>query len=116
VLAYTGGALLAGGLALALPERDGTPWWAWLSGGLGLATAGIGAALVVALPTCDDVAEQRRACVNRGQGGQRSSFLVSAALPMLAVPLTYLLGRGSKVRVEGSAGADHALMSLRGSF
>lgn len=114
VLAYAGGALVATGLALALPERDGTPWWAWLSGGVGIAVAAIGAGLVAALPDCPNVLENRRACVNRGQGGQRSSFLVSAAIPLLAVPLTYVFGRGA--RLEASAGADHAQLSLRGTF
>jgi hypothetical protein len=114
VLAYSGGALLALGVALALPERDGTPWWAWLSGGVGVAFAAIGAGLVAALPDCPNVLENRRACVDRGQGGQRTSFFVSAALPLLAVPLTYVFGRGT--RVEASAGADHAQLSLRGTF
>ncbi|MCB9603806.1 MAG: PEGA domain-containing protein [Sandaracinus sp.] len=116
VLAYVGGAFVAAGFAFALPERDGTPWWAWLSGGVGLLTAGIGAALVVTFPDCEQVAETPRACVDRGQGGQRSSFLVSAALPLLAVPFTYLFGRDAPVRVEGSGSATHATLSLRGTF
>ncbi|MCA9616303.1 MAG: PEGA domain-containing protein, partial [Myxococcales bacterium] len=116
VLAYVGGAFVAAGFAFALPEREGTPWWAWLSGGVGLLTAGLGAALVVTLPDCEQVAETQRACVNRGQGGQRSSFLVSTALPLLTVPFTYLFGRDAPVRVEGSGSATHATLSLRGTF
>lgn len=116
LLAYAGGTVVALGLALALPERDGTPWWAWLSGVVGVTTAAIGAALVATLPDCGQIAVERRACVNRGQGGQRTSFVVSTAIPLLAVPLTYLFGRGSRVRVEGSASARHATLGLRGTF
>ncbi|MBX3252024.1 MAG: PEGA domain-containing protein [Myxococcales bacterium] len=115
LLAFGGGVLLSTGLAFVLPERDGVPWWAWVSGGLGLVTAGVAVALVPGMSECENVAVDREACVERGQAGQRVSFLASAALPLLTVPLTYLFGRG-RVDVAASASPEHAVLTLRGAF
>lgn len=110
-----GGALLTAGAALALPERDGVPWWGWVSGALGLgALAGSIIAAVSLTSGCDNVAENRRECVDRGQEGGAAMLLGMSALPLLTVPLVYLIGRdpsGPAVNVD--VGGEVGGMSLR---
>jgi len=116
--AALGGVLLTAGAALGLPEREGVPWWGWVSGVLGVASLA-GAIIAAASLTggCDNIAEDQRACVDRGQEGGAAMMFGMAALPLLTVPLVYLIGRDPSgtpnADVALSVGSEVGGMSLR---
>jgi hypothetical protein len=96
-----GAGLLVAAMPLVLPYRPKTPWWAWLSGGFGLAaTAGAIASAVTASPkppqSCKVNGPDPTACVERGRDTDRAIVLGMTAAPLLAMPLVYLLRRGDK--------------------
>jgi hypothetical protein len=96
-----GSALLVASMPLALPYRSKTPWWAWLSGGAGVA---LGAASVAVAVTADAKPPQSCSlngpdpapCVNRGRQIDRAILLGVTAAPLLTMPLVYLLRRDEK--------------------
>ncbi|MGD8316093.1 MAG: PEGA domain-containing protein [Myxococcales bacterium] len=96
-----GAGLLVTAMPLVLPHRAKTPWWAWLSGGLGLAaTAGavVSAATADLKPpqSCKVSGPDPTACVERGRDTDRAIVLGMTAAPLLAMPLVYLLRRSDK--------------------
>lgn len=105
--ALAGGVLSTAGLPLVLPYRSKTPWWAWLSGGIGVAfTAAAIASGVTAKGVPDganrcqnlrtfDVAQD---CVDRERSLDRTFMFAATAVPTLTMPLVYLLRRDSKKR------------------
>jgi len=120
-----GSAALITAMPLALPERDKTPWWAWVSGGVGLGLAGFSIAYGVtaeAKPgtSCSDLvhtADSVRSCINRGERISLSVLTGLTAAPLITMPLVYLF-RPSKARLEPSVevGRSSGYVSLRGRF
>lgn len=85
-----GGVLGTLGVALAMEEEHGAPWWSWVIGGAGLAGVVSGVALV---GTATECGSQRpvEGCV---AGSQRLDLGVSAigmSMPLLAVPVVFLV-------------------------
>lgn len=121
-----GAGLAVAGMPLLLPERRRTPWWAWLSGGLGLvATAGAIASAATAAPkpdrSCAINGPDPTPCVDRERDTDRAFVLGMTAAPLLTVPLVYLLRRGGNeprtaVQPALAAGREGALVSVRGAF
>lgn len=129
--AATGGALTVAAMPLFLPYRSKTPWWAWLSGGLGVGLA-VGSIVSGAtaesapagnrkcedrLPSIDDA----QACVDRGRSVDRAIVLGATAAPLLTIPLVYLLRRdekklGASVTPSVAFGPTGGSLSFRGSF
>lgn len=120
-----GGTLLVTAMPLALPNRDKTPWWAWVSGGVGLGLAafsiayGVGTEPAPATSCSSDAVSDTdaRTCVTRTE---RIGFAVLpgvAAAPLLTMPLVYLF-RPSKSRLEPSVelGRTGGLVRIRGRF
>ena len=126
VTGSTGAGLLVAGLPLALPYQAKPPWWAWLSGGLGLvATAGAIASAVTAADkprqSCTVSGPDPTPCVNRDRDTDRAFILGMTAAPLLTVPLVYLLRSDEKkLRTELAptlvAGRRGGFVGVGGSF
>jgi hypothetical protein len=126
VTGASGAGLLVAGMPLALPYRAKTPWWAWLSGGLGLAaTAGAIASIVTADPeppqSCSVSGPDPRPCVARHRDTDRAFILGMTAAPLLTMPLVYLLrSDDKKLRADLAptlaASRSGGLIGVGGSF
>jgi hypothetical protein len=129
--ATAGGALTVAAMPLLLPYRSKTPWWAWLSGGLGVGAA-IGSivsgATAESAPAgnrkCDNElasVDDAQTCVNRGRSVDRAIVLGATAAPLLTIPLVYLLRRddkkrGASVTPSLAFGPTGGSLTFRGSF
>lgn len=101
VTGSVGGGLLVAAMPLVLPFERKTPWWAWVSGGLGLAAAaGSIVSGVTAAPkppdSCATSGPDPTPCVNHGRDVDRAVLLGATAAPLLTMPLVYLLRRDEK--------------------
>ena len=120
-----GSAALVVAMPLALPEREKTPWWAWVSGGLGLGLAAFSIAWGVtaeAEPSTSCSAQgldtfEVRSCVDRGQHTSVALLTGLTSAPLLTMPLVYLF-RPSRARLEPQVvvGPNGAHVALRGQF
>ena len=121
-----GGGLLVAAMPLVLPDEAKTPWWAWLSGGLGVvAAAGSIASGVMAAPkppeSCTVNGPDPTSCVNRGRDVDRAILLGATAAPLLTMPLVYLLRKNDKSRQLDLApsvvfGRQGGSFAIRGAF
>ncbi len=93
-----GAAALVAAMPLALPYRAKTPWWAWLSGGAGLALAATSIALAVTAPPQPDVSRPAdpQGYVDRGRRTDAAFLAGVTSAPLLTMPLVYLLRRDDK--------------------
>ncbi|MFZ1866233.1 MAG: PEGA domain-containing protein [Polyangiales bacterium] len=106
VTASVGGGALVTAMPLALPKRAKTPWWAWLSGSLGVGLAVFSVTYGVTADTepdtsCSDFitdSNDARTCVNRSEQISGAILAGATAAPLLAMPLVYLL-RPSKSKL-----------------
>ena len=121
-----GGGLLVAAMPLVLPYKAKTPWWAWLSGGLGVGAA-VGSIVsgVTADPkppvSCTLNGPDPTACVIRGRDIDRAILLGATAAPLLTMPLVYLLRKSDKKRqadLEPSVvvGRQGGVFAIRGTF
>jgi hypothetical protein len=112
-----GGGLLVAAMPLALPYKAKTPWWAWVSGGVGVAAAAVSiasAATASAKPpqACTVNGPDPTPCVDRGRDTDRAIILGATAAPLLTMPLVYLLRKSDK-KLEASL-SPTVVMSRRG--
>jgi len=125
VSASVGSAALITAMPLALPERDKTPWWGWLSGAGGLGLAAFSIAYGVTAETepgvgCSSLqlsSAQVRACFDRGEQISIALLTGLTAAPLITMPLVYLL-RPSKARLEPrvEVGRTFAYLGFAGRF
>ena len=128
--AGVGAGLTVTALPMVLPIKDKTPWWAWLSGGIGVGLVGYAMVGIATLPNkgsngCnkgdllrDSELEQNLIdCVNRARVGDRAFVAAMGAAPLLTIPLVYLLRR-SKKSIEPAIQLDRqqTVLSLKGTF
>jgi hypothetical protein len=121
-----GSALLVTAMPLLLPYRHKTPWWAWMSGGIGL---GFAAASIVegvtASPKPDASCSVNNLnpapCVDRAKRIDLAVLLGVTAAPLLTMPLVYWLRKSDKrldaellpsIRVDRSG----AVLGVEGMF
>lgn len=93
-----GAAALVAAMPLALPYRAKTPWWAWLSGGVGLGLTATSIALAVTAPANPEgsrVADPQ-GYVDRTKRTDPAFLAGMTAAPLLTMPLVYLLRRDEK--------------------
>ena len=120
VTGAAGSAMLVTAMPLVLPYKSKTPWWGWLSGGLGI---GFTAAAIAVGVTADPKPAQScsintlvnaEPCVNRAKQTDLAILLGVTAAPLLTIPLVYLFRKGDKkleaelspsIRVNRSGGA-----------
>ena len=93
-----GAAALVAAMPLALPYRAKTPWWAWLSGGAGVALAATSIGLAVTAPPTPDVSRvaDPQGYVDRAIPTDGAFLAGVSAAPLLTMPLVYLLRRDEK--------------------
>ncbi len=120
VTSSIGGGLLVAAMPLSLPYAAKTPWWAWMSGGLGVAAAAVSiASAVTASPkapqSCRANGPDPTPCVNRARDTDRAIVLGATAAPLLTIPLVYLLRKGEK-RLDASLSPTIAVTRSGGSF
>jgi hypothetical protein len=125
-----GGALTVAAMPMILPYRSKTPWWAWLSGGLGLGAAigsivsGVTASSAPAgSNNCQAIFNMTDAetCVDRGRSISRAIMLGTTAAPLLTMPLVYLFRKDEKKHVSGltpnlALGRNGGYFSVGGAF
>lgn len=119
-----GGAALVAAMPLALPRHEETPWFAWLSGGLGVGLAAFSIAYGVTGDkpgtSCTSSVTSRTdadACVVRAQRVSLSVLAGVTAAPLLTIPLVYLFRpreRAIEAHIEGGPGRGY--FGLKGEF
>lgn len=117
----TGAAALVAAMPLALPYRSKTPWWAWVSGGLGVvALAGSiasGATADSKPDSCVNSAAETQQCVDHGKGVDRAVLLGLTAAPLLTMPLVYLFRpKEAKVTPNIEIGQNGGRVVFTGQF
>ena len=116
-LAALGGAATSLGLGLALPERRGVPWLAWVSAGVGAALLVGGVVVGVQADSCGNIASDSVRCVARAKHVDLSVLLSMTGAPLLSVPLSYLLlPTHSNVTARLDLGPGHAGVVLEGAL
>ena len=130
VLSATGAGLLVAAMPMVLPYRSKTPWWAWMSGGIGV---GLLAASVAVAATAEGSTEQRAGgtecfsqttselCTKRGKQVDMSILFGMTSAPLLTMPLVYLLRKEDKKRAvrlnpDVSAGRNGGYLRITGTF
>ncbi|MBW2507768.1 MAG: PEGA domain-containing protein [Deltaproteobacteria bacterium] len=120
-----GAAALVAAMPLALPRHEKPPWWAWLSGGIGVGLAAFSIAYGInAEPEpdggCNDGAitqTDAQTCLRRGEDVAFSVLAGLTAAPALTVPLVYLFRRSdTKVEPSVQVGAARGYVGVRGRF
>ena len=125
-----GGVLTVTAMPLVLPYRSKTPWWAWLSGGLGVAAAVgsiVSGVTAKSAPAGSNKCELlsnvtvAQTCVDRGRSISRAVMLGTTAAPLLTMPLVYLFRKDEKKHVSGltpslTAGRNGGYLSMGGAF
>lgn len=125
VVASVGGAALVTAMPLALPKREKAPWWAWLSGGVGVGLASFSIAYGVTAKSepvtpCSNLiadADDARTCVERGEHIALAVLTGATAAPLLSIPLVYALRRSrSRLIPEVEVSPSGAYFALQGAF
>jgi hypothetical protein len=120
-----GAAALVAAMPLALPNRAKTPWWAWLSGGLGVGLAAFSIAYGVGAEPEPDIScsslitdpTDARTCVKRIERISVAVLTGVTAAPLLTIPLVYLF-RPSKANLTPTVEVSRSggYVSVRGEF
>ncbi len=89
-IAPASSALLTTSLALILPDRDGVPWWTWLSAAAGAGLAGVGA-WQIARHGCTLDTDNDSLCDSGRATSLQGVAMISAGVPLVSVPIIYAL-------------------------
>ena len=118
-LGMIGGALLTAALPFVMTDEDGTPWWSWVLGGVGVAGVVTGAVLTATAPTCGND-RPTDACVSGTALADQGAVIAAMGAPLLSVPIVYLIrsavGGAPPVMPSVSASASGASLSLGGTW
>jgi hypothetical protein len=104
-------------LAWVAPRAE-VPWWSWGLGVLGLGAAGVGIYQVAIADNCTLHLEER-GCLRTEHSAARGAMLVSAALPLISVPVLHLVRRtkaGPTASVTGTSLPGGGVLRLVGRF
>ena len=97
-----GGALLVTSLPMWLPKEDGVPWWSWVASAVGVGVGAVGTYDLVR--GGDPIGPQRSGSVV-AQPAYRGALLLAHALPLMAIPVIYLVRPSEQVEVRASPGS-----------
>ena len=125
ITSSVGAAALVAAMPLALPKQAKTPWWAWVSGGIGVGLAAFSIAYGL---TAEDATStscstltigsvDAQTCVRKGERVAVAILTGVTSAPLLTIPLVYLFRR-DEMRLSPSVevGAKRGYFSLRGEF
>jgi hypothetical protein len=90
-MGLNGAALTTVAVPLLTRAQASVPWWSWSLGGAGAALVGVGIWQLVQDGQCNLHDADSGECVGRDDTAARGALLLSAAAPLVAVPLTHLL-------------------------
>jgi hypothetical protein len=116
-----GGALVTAALPFVMTDEDGTPWWSWLIGGVGLAAIGAGVGIIASAQTCG-TNRPTDACVAGTAQADDGAAVIAMGAPLSSVPIVYLirsaLGTSVTSGVSPSVSASNigASLSLGGTW
>jgi hypothetical protein len=125
VTSSAGAAALVTALPLALPKQAKTPWWAWMSGGLGVGLAAFSVAYGVTAESepatsCTSLVTDptdARTCVRHSERVSAAILTGATAAPLLTIPLVYLLRpANSKLTPEIEVSRSSAYLGIQGEF
>jgi hypothetical protein len=125
ITSAVGATALVAAMPLALPKRDKPPWWAWLSGGLGLGLAAFSVAYgstagsepSAGCSEADLSSADAVTCVRRGEHVSLAVLTGVTAAPALTVPLVYLFRRKSEtIQPHVSVSRRVSAIGIRGRF
>jgi hypothetical protein len=92
-------------LSWAAPQPQ-VPWWSWTLGAFGLGLAGVGIYQVAISDDCSLYGESPTDCLREKQTTTRGVLLLSAAIPLISLPIVHLVRRTPGERApQVSAGA-----------
>jgi hypothetical protein len=119
-----GAAALVTAMPLALPKHEKTPWWAWLSGGLGVGFAAFSVAYGVTAESQPDMscsnlvadATDARTCVKRSERISLSVLTGVTAAPLITIPLVYLFRPKAKLSPDVEISRSGGYIGIRGEF
>lgn len=120
-----GATALVAALPLVLPPRPEPPWWAWLSGGLGVALATFSIAYGIKAPSepspgCLDpdlTSWEAADCVRRGEHVTLAVLTGATAAAALTVPLVYVFRKKREaVQPHVTLSRTAGLVGVRGRF
>lgn len=116
-----GSALLTLGIPFLLADEDGTPWWSWVLGGLGLAAIGTGIAVMATEGYSIVYATTPPApYTQRTEPAFLGSLILAHGVPLVAVPLTHLIREATKGATTASAsvhfGDESFGIDIQGTF
>jgi hypothetical protein len=120
-VAAGGAAVMTTSLPWLLPRERATPTWAWIAGGVGAGAAIAGSALLISGGTCSEFDLNGR-CTDILATTRFGGLLLVGALPLLSVPLVYLLRGGphqgdtDSVSLQPSFGGQGGQLTWRGQF
>ena len=125
VTSSVGAAAVVAAMPLALPKRAKTPWWAWLSGGVGVGLAAFSVAYGVTADAKPDTScsslriasREAQMCVKRGEQTSVAILTGVTAAPLLTIPLVYLFRRdGARLTPGVEVSRAGGYVSVRGEF
>jgi hypothetical protein len=104
-------------LSWAAPQPR-VPWWSWTLGAVGLGLAGVGIYQVAIADQCSLYGETMTECLREEQTTTRGVLLLSAAIPLISVPIVHLVRRrpDQAPQLSGSARPGGGALQLRGRF
>jgi hypothetical protein len=100
--------------ALWVEPRSHVPWWSWGLGVLGLGALGVGIYEVAIADQCSLPSDD--GCLRTHETTTRGVLLMSAALPLLSVPVLHLSRRSHGLRVSGTTLPGGGQLRLSGHF
>ena len=111
--------LLTAALPFVLPDRDSAPWWSWVAGGVGL--AGVAAGTILWSMHGQQVETDFPGVFEKRRTDPVAPFLLMQGIPLLAVPIVYLIrdatgAKESAAAVSASADQNQLRIRLSGSF
>jgi hypothetical protein len=117
-LGLGGSALATAAAVLLVTPRSHVPWWSYAIGAAGVALAAAGGQQISADADCKLYAssdEGRGGCRRERDTAARGVFMLSAAVPFMAVPITHALRRAGAREVALSPDVDKssAMLTLR---
>jgi hypothetical protein len=103
---------------LASVPRERVPWWSYVIGAGGLGLLGAGVYELATADKCSLYSADRTICLRTQDTQARGAIFLSAAVPLIALPITQLVRRrkGPDLAWNVHSGAGRAMLVLEGRY